>query len=261
MPQRYLAEEVGDGGIFRISLHRPEKLNAISSQVLGELDQALARAEADASIHAVLVSGEGGKAFAAGADIAELAAQSPLQAYELSLLGQRVFRRLETLGKPSLAAIDGYALGGGLELALACTFRVAAENARLGMPEARLGIVPGFGGVTRLVRLIGEGRALELLLSGKPIDAAEAQRIGLVHHVVAPEALREFSEQFLKGILESSPLAVRLILEAARAAWDAGRERGLGLEAALFGQIAASRDRREGLAAFLEKRKPVFVGK
>jgi enoyl-CoA hydratase len=253
--------EPAEDGIALIKLNRPQKLNALNQQTVRELDDALARAESDAAVRALVLTGEGEKAFAAGADIQELATLDPVAARETSLYGQRVFRRLETLPKPSVAAINGYALGGGLELAMSCTLRVASATARLGQPELKLGIIPGYGGTQRLPRLVGRGRALEMLLTGEPIDAAEALRIGLVNHVVPPEELLPFCRSLLRKMLENGPVAMALAIDAVDRGLGMSLEDGLHYEASGFAISAATEDRTEGMRAFLEKRKPAFKGK
>jgi enoyl-CoA hydratase len=253
--------EVDERGIARITVNRPEKLNALSSAVIAELAGAFDRIAGDAAIRAAIVTGAGEKAFVAGADINELAALSAFEMSAHAARGQQVFRTLETCRKPSVAAINGFALGGGLELAMACTVRFASENAKLGQPEVKLGLVPGYGGTQRLPRLVGRGRALELLLAGEPIGAAEAHRIGLVNAVVPQAELLEYSRTWLEKVLANGPLAVGLAMDAVDAGLDAGLEAGLRYEAAAFGMAASTEDRREGTRAFLEKRKPAFAGK
>jgi len=253
-------EPLGEG-IALVTIRRSEKLNALNAQTVEELGQAIGQAEADPSVKALILTGAGDKAFVAGADIEELAALDPMAARETSLRGQRVFRRLETMPKPSVAAINGYALGGGLELAMSCTLRVASSNAKLGQPEVKLGIISGYGGTQRLPRLVCRGRALELLLTGDMIDAAEAHRIGLVNHVVEPGELLDFCRKLLGRVTANSPLAVGLAMEAVDHGLNAGLEEGLRHEAALFAMAAATEDRVEGMRAFLDKRKPVFKGK
>ncbi len=253
--------EVGDGGIALLTVNRPEKLNALNTETVLELGRAVAQAAADAEVRALIVTGAGEKAFVAGADINQLAALTPIEAQAYAERGQRVFRAIEMLAKPTLAAINGYALGGGLELAMSCAVRVASENARLGQPEVKLGILPGYGGTQRLPRLVGRGRALEMLLSGEPITAAEAHRIGLVNHVVPQAELLEFSRQWLRKVLANAPLALGLTLQAVDVGLEAGLEQGLRFEAAAFGLTTATEDKREGTRAFLEKRPPVFAGK
>jgi len=252
---------VDEAGIALVTINRPEKRNALSRAVVKELGAAFDCVAEDSGVRAAIVTGAGDVAFAAGADIGELARLSSVEMRQYSLDGQRVFRRLETAGKPSVAAVNGFALGGGLELALAATVRVAAENARLGQPEVKLGLIPGFGGTQRLPRLVGRGRALWMLASGEPVDAAEAWRIGLVNAVVPPAELLGRSRAWLGKVLQNGPLAVRLAMEAVDMGLNGGMEEGLQLEAALFGLSAASQDGREGIGAFLEKRAPAFTGK
>ena len=253
--------EADESGIATVIVNRPEKLNALSGAVVEELQDAFERVACDAAIRAAIVTGAGEKAFVAGADIAELAALSAVEARSYALRGQRAFRLLETAGKPSVAAINGYALGGGLELAMACTVRFAVENARLGQPEVKLGLIPGYGGTQRLPRLVGRGRALELLLSGEPVTAAEAHRIGLVNAVVPQPELLHYSRAWLLKVIANAPLALGLTMEAVDAGLDCGLDAGLRLEASAFGVSAATEDRREGTRAFLEKRRPAFAGK
>lgn len=252
---------VDDTGIALVTINRPEKRNALSRAVVQELGAAFDKVADDAAIRAAIVTGAGDAAFVAGADIGELTALSAMEMRRYALDGQRVLRRLETAGKPSVAAVNGYALGGGLELAMAATVRMASENARLGQPEVKLGLIPGFGGSQRLPRLVGRGRALHMLLSGEPIDAAEAWRIGLVNAVVPPAELLGAARGWLEKVLQNGPLAVRLAMEAVDRGLHGGLEEGLQLEAALFGLNAASEDRREGTRAFKEKRAPAFTGK
>jgi enoyl-CoA hydratase len=253
--------EAGEDGIASVTVNRPDKRNALSAAVVGELHDAFGRIAGDRGIRAAIVTGAGEKAFVAGADINELAVLSPVEAREYAVRGQQAFRSLETCGKPVVAAVNGYALGGGLELAMACTVRFASENARLGQPEVKLGIVPGYGGTQRLPRLVGRGRALELLLSGEPVTAAEAHRIGLVNAVVPQADLLNYSRAWLAAVLANGPLALGLVLDAVDVGLDSGLDAGLRFEAAAFGISAATEDRREGTRAFLEKRKPAFAGK
>jgi enoyl-CoA hydratase len=255
-----LFEKAADG-IGTIAINRPEKRNALSAAVVAELDDAFARVQREKEVRALIVTGAGEKAFIAGADIQELAQMQPAEAREMSLAGQRVLRRLETMGKPSVAAINGFALGGGLELAMACTVRIAAEGARMGQPEVRLGLIPGYGGTQRLPRLVGRGRALELLLAGEAIDAAEALRIGLVNAVAPAAELLERSRKWLLRVLANAPLAVALAMEAVDVGVGLALEDGLRLEAGLFGLSFATADRAEGTAAFLAKRQPRFEGR
>ena len=261
MPHSYLLVEVDDAGIALVSINRPDKLNALSGAVVGELEEAFTGIAGDSAIRATIITGVGEKAFAAGADIQELSQLTAFEARQFAVRGQRTFRTLETMAKPSVAAINGYALGGGLELAMACTVRFAAESAKMGQPEVKLGIIPGYGGTQRLPRLVGRGRALELLLSGETIPAAEAHRIGLVNAVMPQLELLNYSRAWLAKVLANAPLAVALTMETVDAGLDAGIEEGLRLEAASFGLCAATEDCREGTRAFLEKRKPAFAGK
>lgn len=261
MSYSHIVFEAGEDGIATVTVNRPDKLNALSGAVILELRDAFERIASAVETRAAIVTGAGEKAFIAGADISELEKLSPSEARDFAVRGQRAFRLLETSGKPSVAAVNGYALGGGLELAMACTVRFASENARLGQPEVKLGIVPGYGGTQRLPRLVGRGRALEMLLSGDPINAGEAHRIGLVNAVVPQGELLAYSRAWLAKVLINGPLAVALAMEAVDAGLYTGLEEGLRLEAAAFGLTAATEDRREGTRAFLEKRRPVFAGK
>ena len=261
MMYSHLLFETGERGIARITVNRPEKLNALSAAVIAELDDAFERLASDPAIRAAIVTGAGEKAFVAGADINELAALSAFEMSRHAAVGQQAFRRLETCRKPSVAAINGFALGGGLELAMACTVRFAAENAKVGQPEVKLGLVPGYGGTQRLPRLVGRGRALELLLSGEPVSAAEAHRIGLVNAVMPQAELLNYSAAWLEKVLANGPLAVGLAMDAVDVGLDSGLDAGLRFEAAAFGMAASTEDRREGTRAFLEKRKPAFAGK
>jgi len=261
MSYRHILFDIETNGIALVTVNRPDKLNALSGAVVEELADAFERVAGDAAVRAAIVTGAGEKAFVAGADINEIAALTPVEAREYALRGQRTFRRLETLGKPVVAAVNGYALGGGLELAMACTVRFASENAKLGQPEVKLGIIPGYGGTQRLPRLVGRGRALELLLSGEPVPAAEAYRIGLLNGVVAPGELLPHCRAWLEKVLANAPLAVDLAMEAVDTGLNCGLDEGLRFEAAAFGVSAATEDRREGTRAFLEKRRAAFAGK
>jgi enoyl-CoA hydratase len=248
-------------GIARITINRPDKLNALNAAVIGELADAAGRVDADAGVRGVILTGAGAKAFVAGADITELAAQGPFEAKQRSLAGQQMMRRFERCGKPVIAAVNGFALGGGCELAMACHLRIASEAARFGQPEVKLGLAPGYGGTVRLPRLIGKGRALELLLTGAMVDAQEAWRIGLVNRVVPAGSLLSEAEMLLREILDQGPLAVRSVLECVEVGSDLSVEEGLLLEATHFGLLSASADMREGTAAFLAKRKAAFTGR
>jgi enoyl-CoA hydratase len=247
-------------GIAVVTLSRPEKLNALNGRTIEELDVAFAALASDAGVKGVILTGAGEKAFVAGADIAELAAAGPLEAREVGRRGQAVFSRIEHLPKPVVAAINGFALGGGCELAMACHVRLASENARLGTPEVKLGLMCGYGGTQRLPRLIGRGRALELLLTGEMIDAAEAFRLGLVNRVVPKERLLPEATALLKKMLANGPVALRYTLEAVAAGLDLPLEEGQRLEATLFGVLCTTEDMKEGTRAFLEKRPPQFKG-
>jgi enoyl-CoA hydratase len=247
-------------GVARLTVNRPDKLNALNAIVIAELGDAVTRIETDSAIRGVIVTGAGTKSFVAGADIKELTDQGPTGGRNRSLLGQQVFRRLERCGKPVIAAINGFALGGGCELAMACHLRVASETAKFGQPEVKLGIAPGYGGTVRLPRLIGKARALELLLTGEMIDAEEARRIGLVNRVVPGDRLLPEAEGLLRGILENGPLAIRACLEAVDTGSDMSMDQALLLEAGYFGLLSATEDMREGTKAFTEKRKPAFKG-
>ncbi len=261
MSYQHILFALDEHGIALVTVNRPEKLNALSGAVVLELKDAFERIAGDAAIRAAILTGAGEKAFVAGADISELALLSPYEARAYAARGQAVFRTLETCGKPTVAAVNGFALGGGLELAMACAVRFASENARLGQPEVKLGIIPGYGGTQRLPRLVGRGRALELLLAGEPVTAAEAHRIGLVNAVVPQPELLDYSRAWLAKVLANGPLAVGLVLEAVDLGLDSGLDAGLRFEAAAFGVSAATEDRREGTRAFLEKRRPAFAGK
>jgi enoyl-CoA hydratase len=247
-------------GVAVVTLNRPDKLNALNDAVFRDLAEVVGRAESDPAIRGIILTGAGTKAFAAGADIAELASQGPHEAKARSLTGQAVMGRLERLGKPVIAAVNGFCLGGGCELAMACHIRLASDSAKFGQPEVNLGIGPGYGGTVRLPRLVGRGRALELLLSAQIIDAAEAYRIGLVNRIYPQDQLLAESEKLLRTILAKGPLAVRLVLESVYAGGDMAEEDHLLLEANHFGLLSASADMREGMAAFLAKRPPQFRG-
>jgi enoyl-CoA hydratase len=247
-------------GIARITVNRPDKLNALNAIVIAELGDAVTRIETDSAVRGAILTGSGVKAFVAGADIAELSDQGPAGGRARALAGQQVFRRLERCGKPVIAAVNGFALGGGCELAMACHLRVASEQAKFGQPEVKLGIAPGYGGTVRLPRLVGKGRALELLLTGDMIDAKEALRIGLVNRVVPADRLLAEAEAMLRTILTNGPLAIRACLEAVDNGLDLTVDQALLLEASYFGLLSATEDMREGTQAFVEKRKPSFKG-
>jgi enoyl-CoA hydratase len=260
MAYQTLLFEVKDGIAF-VTINRPDKLNALNDDVMRELGHAAERVATEDAIRGVLVTGAGPKAFVAGADIADLAKQGPFDGKARARRGQAVLRRLETCGKPVIAAVNGFALGGGCELAMACHIRIASENAKFGQPEVKLGIAPGYGGTQRLPRIVGKGIALQLILTGEMIDAQEAYRIGLVNRVVRADALLAESEQMLRGILAMGPLAVRLAMEAVDQGLEMSLDEGLLLEANHFGLLAATQDMKEGLTAFLEKRSAKFQGR
>jgi enoyl-CoA hydratase len=244
-----------------ITVNRPDKLNALDDRTMQELDEAFAALAADGGVGGVVLTGAGEKAFVAGADIGELARESPVEGKERSLRGQAVLDRIERLGKPVVAAINGFALGGGCELALACHVRVAADGARLGTPEVKLGLMCGYAGTQRLPRLVGKGRALELLLTGEMVDAQEALRIGLVNRVVPREKLLDESEALLRKMLANGPLSLRFTLEAVSAGLEMPLREAQLLEAALFGLLCTTEDMKEGTRAFLEKRPARFQGR
>ena len=248
-------------GVAHITFNRPKVLNALNRQTVKELQDALLDARADDSVRVLILTGAGEKSFVAGADIGELAQKTPVSGKETSLFGQSVFHLLETMGKPSICAINGFALGGGCELALACTIRIASKTAKLGQPEVKLGIIPGYGGSQRLARLCGKGVAHELCLTGEIITVEEAHRIGLVNHIYEPAELLHAAETMAKKIIANAPLAVRYTMEAIERGSEMPQEEGLFLEAALFGLACASEDMREGTKAFLEKRPAQFKGR
>src|ERR1700736_3969156 len=241
-------------GIAYITLNRPKVLNALNRKTVEELQQALLDARGDDSVRVIIMTGAGEKSFVAGADIGELAQQTPVSGREFSLFGQSVFHLLETMGKPSICAINGFALGGGCELALACTIRIASKTAKLGQPEVKLGIIPGYGGSQRLARLCGKGVAHGLCLTGEMISAEEALRIGLVNHVYEPAELLPAAEALAKKIIANAPLSVKFTMEAIERGTDMPLAEGQYLETTLFGLLAATEDMREGTRAFLEKR-------
>jgi enoyl-CoA hydratase len=244
--------------IGTITVNRPERLNALNVRTIQELAAVLSEAAEDQGVRVLIVTGAGEKAFVAGADIKELAEMTPVSGRETALRGQAVFQKLETLGKPSIAAINGFALGGGCELALACSIRLASRTAKLGQPEVRLGIIPGYGGTQRLARLCGKGVAHELCLTGEMISAEEAQRIGLVNHVYEPAELLPAATALARKIAANGRFAVGLAMEAIARGADMPQEEGMAFEAALFGTCCATAEMREGTRAFLEKRAARF---
>jgi enoyl-CoA hydratase len=252
--------EVRDS-IATVTLDRPKVLNALNRATLTELDSAFAKIAESDTIRVVLLTGAGEKAFVAGADIQELAQVNASEGEALAHNGQRIFDRIESCGKPVIACVNGFALGGGCELALACTLRIGSENARLGQPEVKLGLIPGFGGTQRLPRLVGKGAALKLLLTGDIISAAEALRIGLLDEVVPLDQLMARAEQIAQSIAAVAPIAVRQCLTAVRDGYDLPLSQALQLEASLFGFCCATEDKTEGTHAFLEKRPPQWKGR
>ncbi len=260
MPYENLLYEKRDRIGF-ITFNRPKVLNALNRKTMEELNQILIAAREDEDVRVLLLTGAGEKSFIAGADISELAVQTPVSGRDTALFGQSVLHRLETLGKPSIAAINGFALGGGCEVALACSMRLASKTAKLGQPEVKLGILTGYGGSQRLSRLCGKGVANELWLTGEMISADEALRVGLVNHVYEPAELLPAAEALAKKIIANAPLAVKFTMEAIERGVEMPLEEGQFLEAALFGISAATEDMREGTRAFLEKRPAQFHGK
>lgn len=246
-----------ESGIFTITINRPEKLNALNKTVLDELEQAIQMVYDDKKIKAVIITGQGSKAFVAGADISEFIEVSDEQGMELARKGQQIFFKIENCPKPVVAAVNGFALGGGCELAMACHFRLASDNAKFGQPEVNLGLIPGYGGTQRLTMLVGKGKAMELMMSGNMIDADEAKVLGLVNHITSSENLVEKTKEILNVILTKSPSAVSKVITAVNAFYDFGKN-GFNEEIKLFGEAFISEDKKEGTTAFIEKRKPVF---
>ena len=244
-----------------ITVHRPEKLNALNAATLDALHAAFNAAATEDSVRVVVLTGSGPKAFVAGADIAEMTTLSPVQARDFSLRGQRMMRAVEMLPKPVIAMVNGFALGGGLELAMSCHLRIAADTAKVGQPEINLGLVPGFGGSQRLLRLAGRAATLELCLLGAPIDAARAQQLGIVNRVVPAAELEAETMKLAAQLAGAAPLALRGILDCVNTGGECAIEEGLAFESAQFGLVFATDDMREGTAAFLERRKPAFTGR
>lgn len=248
-------------GIGWLTINRPDKLNALNAETVRELKSAFLELEKDAEVKAIILTGSGEKAFVAGADIGELAGLDLTQGKQYALEGQELTKIIENFPKPVLAAINGFALGGGTEIALACHIRIASENAKLGQPEVKLGLIPGFGGTQRLARLIGKGKAMELVLSGRIVESKEAQEIGLVNKVVPLSNLQAEAEAMAKEIIKNAPLALEYAIEAINKGLDRTLEEGLNLEAEIFGRACGTEDSLEGTKAFLEKRKPNYHGK
>lgn len=249
------------GAIAFVTLNRPKVLNALNKQAVADLRAAFEDSRDDSAIRGVILTGGGDKAFAAGADISELLDDTAVEAEERSRNGQALTSLIEDVGKPVIAAVNGFALGGGCELAMACTIRLAAETAKFGQPEVRVGIMPGYGGSQRLPRLVGKGRALQIILSGEIIDAQEAYRIGLVNEIAPNEKLIARAEAILKQIISNAPIGVKFSIEAVNRGLETSLTEGLLLEASLFGICASTNDKKEGASAFLEKRAPQFRGR
>lgn len=260
MSYENLLVECADG-IGRVTVNRPKVMNALNAQTIGELGHAFDALRADERVRCVVLTGAGEKAFVAGADINELARMQALGAKEIAFRGQQVFGKLETLGKPSIAMINGFALGGGLELALACTLRTASTGARVGLPEVTLGIVPGYGGTQRLARIAGPGVAREWVLTGDMFSAEEAHRVGVVNRLFAPAELEEGTLKLARTLCSRAPVALRLGLEAIQRGGNVSQQEGEIMESDMFGLASTTEDMREGMAAFLEKRKPDFKGR
>lgn len=258
MPYEFLTVEVADR-IATVTITRPDKLNALNARVLEELDGVFTAFSTDRQVGAVILTGAG-RAFVAGADIAEIAANDAAGLERLSAAGQAIFMKIERLPKPVIAAVNGFALGGGCELALACHIRVASEHAKFGLPEVKLGLIPGYGGTQRLPRLVGKGRALQMILTGEQIDATEAHRIGLVNALATASTLSDVARSLALQASRNGPLAVARAIEAVNDGFDRLADDAMALEARLFGSLGATRDMAEGTAAFLAKRPALFTG-
>jgi len=253
---------VADHGAVRVvTVNRPDKLNALNAATLDALHEAFDAAAVDAAVRCIVLTGAGAKAFVAGADISEMNTLTPVQGRDFSLRGQRLMRRIEKMPKPVVAMINGFALGGGLELAMGCHLRIAGDNAKLGQPEVNLGLIPGFGGTQRLLRLAGRAATLELCLVGTPVDAARARELGIVNRVVAAADLEAETMKLANQLAESAPLALRGVLDCVNVGGECGIEEGLEYETAQFGLMFSTDDMREGTGAFLERRKPAFAGR
>jgi enoyl-CoA hydratase len=247
-------------GIFTVTINRPDKLNALNKKVLDDLEKALEEAYSDETVEAVIITGQGSKAFVAGADIAEFMDGKDEDGAMMSKRGQQIFLKIENCPKPVIAAVNGFALGGGCELAMACHFRLASDNAKFAQPEVNLGLIPGYGGTQRLTMLVGKGKAMELMMTGAMIDAAEAKNLGLVNYVTSAEELLGKTKEIIKVILKKSPVAISKVIAAVNAHGQYNVD-GFEEEIKLFGQVFTSKDKKEGTAAFKEKRKPLFEGK
>lgn len=254
-----IEQNLDDIGILTIMLHRPEKLNALNDELLDELTKIFAYAQQEPNIKALLLTGMG-KAFCAGADLIKLNQCNAQSGYEFACKGQEIFHQLESLGKPSIAAIHGFALGGGCELAMAATLRIATSNAQFGQPEIKLGVIPGYGGTQRLARLIGKGRALDLCLTGRFINAETALNWGLITHIFPSDSLIVEGKKLLQQIITLAPLALTSIMEVINYGYDLSLAAALHLEAVHFAKVCASKDKQEGVSAFLQKRQAVFTG-
>ncbi len=259
-PSQHVRTEIA-GAVATVTIDRQKKLNALNRQVVREIGAAFDRLREDEAVRGVVLTGAGDRAFVAGADIGVLAQMDPLSGAEVSREGQEIFRSIETFPKPVVAAVNGYALGGGCELALACHLRVAGERAKFGLPEVGLGIIPGYGGTVRLARLVGLGRAMEMVLTGDPVDARRAAEIGLANLVVPDGELPERARGLVKRIARNGPVALEMVLKSMVAAAENTMEHALSLESSLFGLLASTGDMKEGMAAFLEKRRAAFEGR
>jgi len=249
-----------ENGIFTVTINRPDKLNALNKDVMTDLQNLVLEIESTEAIKAAILTGAGQKGFVAGADISEFVGLSHGEGMDMAKKGQDIFFRIENCSKPIVAAVNGFALGGGCELAMACHFRIASENAKFGQPEVNLGLIPGYGGTQRLVQLIGKGRALELLMTGGMIDAQTALQYGLVNYVVPQEELINKATSILQTIVSKAPLAIAKCIKTANAVFDHSAN-GYVVEVEAFGECFATEDMKEGTTAFLEKRKPAFTGK
>ncbi len=247
--------------VATITINREKVLNALSFATVAEMDAAFAEAERDDDVRVLIITGAGSKSFVAGADISEINSRDAKSGYDMAIRGQATLRRLETMGKPSIAAVNGFALGGGCELSMACTIRIAADNARFGQPEVNLGVIPGYAGTQRLTRLVGRGLATDLILTGRAIDADEALRIGLVSQVVPQAELMDAAHKTASLILKKGPVAIKAAMDAIDHGVNTGFEDACRLEASLFGVVCGTDDMKEGTTAFLEKRKPEFKGR
>jgi enoyl-CoA hydratase len=260
MEFKYVVYEKSEG-VATITLNRPEALNAFSKEVVEEILHALEDARNDENVRVVVLTGAGEKAFSAGADIKSMVGMTALKARELSLMGEKLCLALENLEKPVIAALNGYALGGGLEVAMSCDFRIASENARMGQTEINIGLIPGWGGTQRLTRLVGKTKAKELILTGKMIDAKTAEQLGILNMVAPADKFRDTVRQFALELASKAPVAVRVAKALINKGADIGLESAVALEREGFGVVASSEDLREGVSAFIEKRKPTFKGK